>query len=97
MWFQELESVKSRAAEELRSAVAAEVAAAEERGRSAVLVAAAQEKAALQEQLSYLKAQLQFALKVGMHAGHLRVAVGKQMGKDANTFGWKARYCRCVH
>jgi hypothetical protein len=61
--------MKSRAAEELRSSVAAEVSAAEERGRSSVLVAAAQEKAALQEQLTYLKAQLQFALKVGWVGG----------------------------
>lgn len=61
---QELEAAKARAAEELRAAVAAESATAEERGRAAALLAAAEERATLQEQLSFLKAQLQFALKV---------------------------------
>jgi hypothetical protein len=40
-----------------------ERAASEERGKASVLVQAEREKGALQEQLSFLKGQLQYALK----------------------------------
>ncbi|KAF5839521.1 hypothetical protein DUNSADRAFT_592 [Dunaliella salina] len=59
----ELEQVRQQAALDAAAARAAEGKAAEERGRLCMAAQAEQERSALQEQLTYLKVQLQFALE----------------------------------
>ena len=61
---QELDRQSSKFASELQYALDRERAAAEERGKATVMVQAERDKGILQEQIAFLKAQLQFALKV---------------------------------
>jgi hypothetical protein len=61
---QALEKQSASLREDLQLTVEREKAASEERGRSSVLLQAEREKGALQEQLTFLKVQLQYALKV---------------------------------
>ncbi|GAX74008.1 hypothetical protein CEUSTIGMA_g1458.t1 [Chlamydomonas eustigma] len=60
---QALEKLSLSLRDELQLAVERERSAAEERGRSSVLLQAEREKGAVQEQLTVLKVQLQYALK----------------------------------
>lgn len=62
---QELEQLQAKLSEDAQAVLSREVAAAQERGRGSAQVAAQQEKAVLQEQITFLKIQLQYALKVG--------------------------------
>lgn len=71
---QELEARDKAAAEQLAAAVGRERGAAEERGKASVLMQAEKEKGALQEQLTFLKMQLQYALTVGMGKWYIRQA-----------------------
>ncbi|EFJ51748.1 hypothetical protein VOLCADRAFT_56822 [Volvox carteri f. nagariensis] len=59
----DLEAAARQHEEALRAAVEKERAAAEERGKGAAALQAQQERAGLQEQIAFLKVQLQFALK----------------------------------
>ncbi|GIL71041.1 hypothetical protein Vretifemale_1676 [Volvox reticuliferus] len=59
----ELEMAARQHEEALRVAVAKERAAAEERGKGVAALQAQQERTGLQEQIAFLKVQLQFALK----------------------------------
>ncbi len=61
---QELEAARQRVSHEAQARLSGELAAAEERGRAAAAAAAQAERTQLQEQVAFLKAQLQFALKV---------------------------------
>lgn len=62
---QEVASLRQSHQEQLRAEVQREGQAAEARGRAAAEAVAHQEKSAAQEQLSYLKVQMQYALKEG--------------------------------
>ena len=61
---QELERQAAKHYSDLQMTLDRERAAAKERGKASVMVQAEREKGAMHEQLAFLKAQLQFALKV---------------------------------
>ncbi|MEW5311510.1 MAG: hypothetical protein WDW38_003219 [Sanguina aurantia] len=60
---QEVKEAHSKHQESLATAIVRERGIAEERGKGSMLLAAQQERAVMQEQLTFLKVQMQYALK----------------------------------